>query len=75
MAFQIVSQGYTDGPTAPTVEEARKKLIEIARDELAACKRRYGNATLVKRSPDSYEVLIGNRQSVSRWSSHAIVSA
>ena len=72
--YFLYHQGYDCPPSFATLAEARAALKSAAADSLAECKRRYGKAVCVS-FEDTREILIGDRQSVSRWAMIAIVTA
>ena len=65
--YQIVQQGYQGGEPFKTRREARAALREAQVEEADRCRQRFGKATVLAHSPDCKEIVIGNRQSVSRW--------
>jgi hypothetical protein len=71
--YFLLHQGYYGGPSFATLAEARIALREAAAASLAECKARYGKAICVS-FEDSREILIGHRQSVSRWAHFGIAA-
>lgn len=70
----LVSAGLECFPVFTDLTEARRVLRELIADDVATVRRRYGQATKVKNGEDNYSVFIGCAQSVSMWSSRAIVT-
>jgi hypothetical protein len=73
MTHTILSLGYDGGPEFPTLEKAKSALTEIVNEALEACRKRFGKATKIKIGENSYKILIGDKHSVSVWSTHTIL--
>lgn len=73
MSWLLVTSGYDPGPPIDDIAEARQVLGEAVAESLAACRRKFGQATKVRLCEDSYSILIGDRHSVSRWATHTLV--
>jgi hypothetical protein len=73
VSYVIWTSGHEPGPPIATLEAARQELAELVAESLAECRRKFGQATKVRHSEDSYTVTIGDRHSVSIWATHSII--
>lgn len=70
--YTINTSGYYDCPTTHTQKQARELLKQMVKESAEACKRRFGESTIVKYSDDNYTIKIGGKYSTAIWASHSI---
>jgi len=73
--YIVQSQGYCNCPEFRTLAQAKECLRDIVREEMQACRRRFGEAFKHKNGEDAYSITLASDSRSALWSAHSIVKA
>lgn len=71
--YTIIVSGYEPIRAEWALKEARKELRDILKEEVARCMKRFGRATLHRKTPNTGRVTIGKDFESAMWCSATII--